>query len=358
MFVFVVIRRGPHVVQIETSVDKKTLIRDSLFIGIARVFRRRIILRSHGGVFDLIPTWSPAWRWFAKTTLGGCDHVVLLARQTKLEFDGFMKGRVQSTVIPNAIDPALTVPNEVRGEARGAILRLVTAGRLISTKGVEDVVVAMSRVTAPGVTLTIFGDGPSTPDIKRLIGELGLEERVFLRGVVPERELPPFYQTNADVFVFPSSHREGFPMAFFTALACGLGAIATRVRPLPDYLQEPTHCLWIEPHDPGGLARQIGRLCAEPGLLAQQRHANPTLTRQFTPDRVAISFLELYEGLLPGTHLVERNAVSPQDHSPLHTCDATIPQPVEQVPLASHESHGAGDQGQDAAHAHQGNESC
>ena len=149
VFVFVVICRGPHVVQIETSVDKKTLIRDSLFIGIARVFRRRIILRSHGGVFDLIPTWSPAWRWFAKTTLGGCDHVVLLARQTKLEFDGFMKGRVQSTVIPNAIDPALTVPNEVRGEARGAILRLVTAGRLISTKGVEDVVVAMSRVTAP-----------------------------------------------------------------------------------------------------------------------------------------------------------------------------------------------------------------
>ncbi len=235
-------------------------------------------------------------------------------------------------------------------------LRLVTAGRLISTKGVEDAVVAMSRLKTPGVTLTIFGDGPSTPEIKRLIGELGLEDRVILRGVVPESELPPYYLTSADAFVFPSSHREGFPMAFFTALACGLGAIATRVRPLPDYLQEPTHCLWVEPHDPAGLARQIERLCSEPGLLAQQRHANPTLTRQFAPDNVAPTFLKLYEGLLPKARLLERNAASPQDYRPLHACDATIPEPVEQLPPASHDSHGTGDQGQEAAHAYQGNE--
>ena len=89
-------------------------------------------------------------------------------------------------------------------------------------------------------------------------------------------------------------------MAFFTALACGIGAIATRVRPLPDYLHEPTHCLWVEPHDPEGLARQIERLATEPNLLSVQRHANPLLTRQFSPDQVAASFLDLYETLVGG----------------------------------------------------------
>jgi glycosyltransferase involved in cell wall biosynthesis len=155
----------------------------------------------------------------------------------------------------------------------------------------------MSYLPNPNITLSIFGDGPSVPEIRGLIDELRLDSRVFLRGVVREDELPPFYRTDADVFVFPSTHREGFPMAFFTALACGLGTIATRVRPLPDYLEEPTNCLWIEAHDPMGLARQIERLSREPDLLAQQQQANPALTQQFSPTNVAKSFLKLYEAL-------------------------------------------------------------
>ncbi len=175
---------------------------------------------------------------------------------------------------------------------------IVSAGRLIRNKGVDDLVNAMRYLQDRRAALHIFGDGPLLPELKRIVRDHHLEDRVRFAGTIPEDRLIEFYSTRGDIFAFPSYPKEGFPMAFFFAVGCGLSIVSTRVRPIPDYLTEPENCLWVAPRDPAGLARQLDRLIADRNLRKSQGELNKTLVKQFAPTRIAKEFISIYEAVL------------------------------------------------------------
>ena len=82
LFVRSVVRFQPHIVQLESSFDRKTLVRDSLYLWIAHRLSRPVIVRSHGGSFDEIPHWHPIWRWWSRRFLLSCDAAPCSARET------------------------------------------------------------------------------------------------------------------------------------------------------------------------------------------------------------------------------------------------------------------------------------
>jgi N-acetylgalactosamine-N,N'-diacetylbacillosaminyl-diphospho-undecaprenol 4-alpha-N-acetylgalactosaminyltransferase len=96
----------------------------------------------------------------------------------------------------------------------------ITIGRLDEGKNHQLLIRAVKDVDA---NLYIIGDGVLKDELKDLIKELELEDRVFMLG---KQKNPYKYISKADAFVF-GSKREGFPNVLIEALACKLPVIST-----------------------------------------------------------------------------------------------------------------------------------
>jgi len=121
-------------------------------------------------------------------------------------------------VVWNGVDPDVYDPSKVSSSDRDELrarygigpddFMILYVGRLVPVKGVRELVVAMPHVLNeyPRAKLVILGRGDLEWDIKRLIGDLGLEGKAILRNeFVQERERILHYAA-ADVCVFPSTY--------------------------------------------------------------------------------------------------------------------------------------------------------
>ncbi len=118
------------------------------------------------------------------------------------------------------------------GKKEGEIY-LVNTARLVKQKGFDTSIRAL-LLLPPTVKLLIVGGGPEEENLKKLVQELGLGERVIFTGQV-ERDVVTQYRMVGDIFVGPS-RSEGLGNAFLSAMACRLPVIATQVGGIADFL--------------------------------------------------------------------------------------------------------------------------
>jgi glycosyltransferase involved in cell wall biosynthesis len=103
---------------------------------------------------------------------------------------------------------------------------VLTVGRIIETKHFDQLIKIFANINAEDWKLVIVGGDAKkmtlSEDLKRLIKELGVEEKVKLEGVQEDVES---YYNCSKIFAFTSSS-EGFPNVIGEALSAGLPVIA------------------------------------------------------------------------------------------------------------------------------------
>jgi glycosyltransferase involved in cell wall biosynthesis len=105
--------------------------------------------------------------------------------------------------------------------------RLLCAGRHTREKSQDRVIGIFAKhilPREPDATLTMVGEGPNTPEYKRLARELGAEHRIFFTGEVPWTTMPDFYRY-ADLFMH-ASLSETYGNVLGEALWCGTPTVA------------------------------------------------------------------------------------------------------------------------------------
>lgn len=109
-------------------------------------------------------------------------------------------------------------------EVRDASPFVLAAGRLVSDKDFETLILAFSLVASKiPHKLVIVGEGEMEASLRRRSGELGLTERILFMGYV-DNVYP--YMEAAELFVL-SSRSEGMPGVLIQALACGSNVVST-----------------------------------------------------------------------------------------------------------------------------------
>jgi glycosyltransferase involved in cell wall biosynthesis len=212
-------------------------------------------------------------------------------------------------IIPNGVNLAKFSFTDPVSKDQTGPLRLVMVARLIEGKGHEVLLRALHQVLPehPDVRLTMVGDGPLKTELDALIAELGLGGAVERIGQVNYDDLPSVY-AQAHAMVVPTyMPGEEFPTVLLEGMACGLPAIATRHRGIPDIVADGQTGLLVEPRNVEALAEAIRRLLSDRSLVeTMSRRARARVEQNFTTEVFGRRMTELYrqvgrEGAQPDT---------------------------------------------------------
>jgi glycosyltransferase involved in cell wall biosynthesis len=138
--------------------------------------------------------------------------------------------------------------------------RLLSVARLVSRKGLEDLIKALSDARLAESTLTIVGDGPLRSKLKVLARSRGVAHRVVFAGRLHGHELSECYE-KADCFVLPS-HAESCSMSLLEAMASGLPVVAARTGGIPELIEDGTNGKLFEAGDVSDLAAALAWMFA------------------------------------------------------------------------------------------------
>jgi glycosyltransferase involved in cell wall biosynthesis len=182
--------------------------------------------------------------------------------------------RAQLHYIPNGIDCAhfanlsAHLPPALPWLGHDPVIGTVAALR--PEKNLARLIRAVRRVLeATPCRLVIVGDGPERPGLEKLVAELGMGERVFFTGYVPD---PCGYYSSFDVIAL-SSDTEQMPYTVIEAMAAGLAVAATSVGDLP-YMVSADNLPFLAPCADEALARVLRGLLEDRARRVQIGDAN------------------------------------------------------------------------------------
>ena len=216
-------------------------------------------------------------------------------------------GARETRVVHLGTDVPDAVPPHTRPD------RLVTVGHLVARKRHADVLRALwlLRDTHPELRWVVVGDGPERPALERLAGELGLADRVELRGQVPPEEALAAARA-AGIFVLPSVD-EAFGVAYVEAMAAGVPAIGCRGEHGPEEIAAAGDGIrLVPPADPEALAAELRALLEEPAWRRELGHAaRETVLAAFTWAGCGRATVTAYEDALRRAPVPARAAAAP-----------------------------------------------
>jgi phosphatidylinositol alpha-mannosyltransferase len=157
-------------------------------------------------------------------------------------------------------------------------------------KGLDVLLRAMDRVPED-VRLWVASDGPETGELRTLAAG---DRRVEWLGRISDEEKARRLRA-ADVLCAPSLHGESFGLVLLEAMAASTPVVASD---LPGYRNVARHgreALLVRPGDPEELAEAITGVLEEPEMRRSLVAAGDARAAEFSMDRLAERYLELYE---------------------------------------------------------------
>lgn len=216
---------------------------------------------------------------------------------------------INAEVYPNGIDTMLFQPiSMMKGERKEKYAKIrdeyikkldinentiVLVSRLVKEKNLDLAIRAMPYILKEikDVKLIIGGKGPAEEELRKLVNSLHLEEHIRFAGFIPHKELPALYSA-VKAFVFPSGTFETQGLVALEALACGLPVVGIKHSAVAEVINDKTG--EVASNDPQSFAEAVIRVLRNGDKYTGTRK----MAEQFSNDKIAQRFLELYERLI------------------------------------------------------------
>ena len=218
--------------------------------------------------------------------------VVLQTARTRCFFNKKIQRR--AVILPNSLNPDFIKP---RYEGEGD-KRIVAVGRLDANKNHEMMIRAFAALKDkyPEYTLTIYGEGELRKFLEDLVEQLGISERVFLPGLIPDvaRQIE-----RAGLFLL-TSYSEGVSNALIEALASGLPVISTDVPSggTVELITDGENGLIIPAGDGQALEEAMDKLLGDPAYAERLGVEAAKIQKRLAPERVNRLWQEFFDGVM------------------------------------------------------------
>ncbi|HEX2040864.1 MAG TPA: glycosyltransferase family 4 protein [Acidimicrobiales bacterium] len=169
-------------------------------------------------------------------------------------------------------------------------------GRHEPRKGLAVLLDALALLP-PDVRLWVAGEGPQTAELRaRTDGD----PRVEWLGRIDDAEVAARLR-GADLFCAPSLHGESFGVVLLEAMAAGTPIVAGDLPGYRNVARPDQHAVLVPPGDPAALAAGIRRVLDDGRLAARLVAAGEIRAAEFSMERLAVRYVELYEAVATST---------------------------------------------------------
>jgi glycosyltransferase involved in cell wall biosynthesis len=265
-----------------------SFLRKSIFVCMAHLFRKRIILHVHTNLFE---EWFLSDKKILAAYIGfilrRCHLVIVLCR----DWEQKLQRRYPGTPIRTLRNPSGVNTLPARRVSRSDLFTILFVGFLLPYKGIQDLLAVAQRMATEkrqDVRVVIAGKGPLQQQVLDFIRTNHLGHLVEFVGWVEGSEKDRLL-SSASLFFLPSYH-EGMPVAILEAISYGLPILSTRIAGIPDLVIEGQNGYLCEPGDVEGYLRIIGRLWNDRHLVEELGQRSREHSKQFAG---AVVFKEL-----------------------------------------------------------------
>ena len=206
-------------------------------------------------------------------------------------------------VVPNGVDlknyhSAVPLSRTEFGYKDDDIL-LVYSGRIALEKNLPFLLRSFAGIAQalPKVHLLLLGSGVQQyeEEIRALVGELNLFQRVRMTGRIPYDKLPS-YLAMCDIFV-TASVTEVHQLSVIEAMGAGLAVMGIQSVGVGDTVQDEVTG-FLATHDMAAYTSKLTRLCLDPGLRAQMSDSARRASSTYAVERTTDVLLSHYEKLI------------------------------------------------------------
>ena len=147
-----------------------------------------------------------------------------------------------------------------------SICKIISIGRFVPKKGLLSSINGFARAckNCDNIHYTIIGDGPLSDEIKKLITDLGIEDKIELKGALPRNKVMELV-LDSDIFLLTSEEaedgdKEGMPVVILEAMATGMPVISTYHTGIPEAIVNDESGILVKEKDIDSIANAITRL--------------------------------------------------------------------------------------------------
>jgi glycosyltransferase involved in cell wall biosynthesis len=265
--------------------------REALFMALALVARRRVLVQLHGAGFErFYDSSGPGGRGVLRFFFDRAACVIVPSESQRAWVRGVSR---------NAHVVCLPHPVEVQpaGDLAGRQKLILFLGRLEAAKGVFDLLEAVAglRGTVPDVLLVCAGEGDRAA-VARYAGRLGIADAVKFTGWVGPSGKRALLESAA-VFALPS-YDEVLPISLLEAMAAGVPVVVSPVGGVPEVVVDGVSGFCAAPGDISTLQRLLKKLLLDRRLGARiAAAARESVRLRCSPERALVRLGELYAGL-------------------------------------------------------------
>jgi len=183
-------------------------------------------------------------------------------------------------------------------EEKASPPRVLFAGNLIASKGVDVLIEALALLRSAGVRceLRIIGTGPEEPRLRALVAERSLGDVVSWSPFVLQHELPRELGAATVTALVSRGQAEGLGLILAEALVAGSAVVGTAAGGIPEVVVDELTGLIAKDGDAVDLARQIERLLTDSALRERTvANGRARVRAQHAPVAAAKRVIALYE---------------------------------------------------------------
>lgn len=250
------IARHPFFEQLFSQIDFNTVLYFHWGLGCAQVVpflpkrQAKIVIRVHG--FDLYEERNQGYIPFRLSQL---EKVDLFLPVSELGVE-YMQDRYPRFTNKMEVSRLGRRYKGLCSASADGIFRIVSCSRVVPLKRLS-IIARTIQLLPKQFIWTHLGDGPEFNNLKKLVSELKIEDRVHLKGWIPSSKILDFYiDKHFDLFI-NVSNTEGVPVAIMEALSCGIPTFATDIGGTAEIVDNEVGTLLPLHLSPGILAQQI-----------------------------------------------------------------------------------------------------
>ena len=280
--------RSIKAVHIHTA-SNNSFRRSAIFISIAKILKRKVIIHIHGGGFK---EYYEKKTTFVKEQLVKCDTIIALTKYWKEYFNGL--GFENVVIVPNIVDTPV-VQEKKHNDGRVHILYL---GLITKAKGIYDLLDVINEHKFEfenKITLHIGGNG-ETATLQNIIKERSLGQIVKFEGWVSGDKKVKLLN-NADVFILPS-YTEGLPISILEAMTYNLPVISTPVGGIPEVIENGENGILFTPGDKEALYKAIIKSANDNELRDKMGEISYQKVQIHFPENVSKKLETLYNEII------------------------------------------------------------